>query len=862
MLPADDDDHLVSSVIGKYRLLRKLGEGGMGSVYLAERTEDFEQQVALKLILEGLHEETTLNRFRIEQQALAALQHPNIVQMVDAGESENGIPYLAMDYVDGEPLDIYCDRLCLTVRERIEIFLQVLEAVEYAHRRFLIHCDLKFSNILVTAHREARLLDFGVTKLLQPELFALDSGVTKATLRPFTPEFASPEQLKLGVLTTATDIYSAGVVLYQLLCGVHPFEPLRGDPVKLLRAICDQDPVAMSSHVAKCRKTNGVLAESVARQRSTKVGDLVATLTGDLDAILGKTLRKEPEERYENVAQLAADLRRYLANQPVLVRNPSPGYRFAKFLRRNRTLAIASAAVLLAVALGAGAWLSQFWRAHQSRVLATSRFADVRQLTNALLFDFYDAVAKLPGATPAQENLVRWSLSYLDDLSRRDSSDPTLRLELAESYRKLGNLLGNPYENNLGKPDDAIATLTKGLLVIEPRTEADRAASLSRDAMLTMARLYGSRSEVRWMANQTELCLKDGAESLRQFDKLAEQYPKDAQIQMETAAKHEAYADLFAGAYQVDFDVKTALKHLQIAMDYGRRAIAADPTYVRPYRALGIFQMKVADAVAYDDPEEAITEYQEAAKLFDQVPSNGQNELATKRARRSLVFRSAWSYSALGRYREAIAMYRSVIEDHREGIRLDPENERVHWDYAVLMRQLAEAHFYAGEWAEALEGFTECTETMKGFFEGGIKGERRAAYGEAMVYRGTMLARLGRSAEAERFTARGLAVLKEELAVADAGESLLQRAAEAFIVALPARFRDPGLALDLLDRRIGTGDDSDAFQRLLRAEALAAAGKTAEAVKEAKKALASTTRKANVNNWNRLQAVAALGGKK
>lgn len=848
-------DHLPGSSIARYRVIRKLGEGGMGAVYLAKRTEDFEQYVALKLILDGLHLESTVLRFHVEQQALAALQHPNIVQMVDAGVSSEGIPYLAMDYVDGEPIDRYCDRCLLSVSQRVELFLQVLDAVEFAHRRFLIHCDLKPSNILVTTEGQAKLLDFGVTKLLQPELYGMEDGATKATLRPFTPEYASPEQLQSGTLTTATDAYSAGVVLCRLICGQHPFEALIEDPVKLMRGICESDAEPMSRRLHRLIKSDRPRADQIAVARSTDVRRLATDLAGDLDAIVAKALRKEPEKRYAGAAQLAADLRRYLANRPVEARVGNFRYRASKLLRRHRALVSSAALVLLVLGTGVGGWVWQAWRAEQSRVRAAARFSDVRKLTNHLLFDFYDAVSQLPGATPAQENLVRWSMSYLDDLSRRESSDPTLKLELAESYRKLGNLLGNPYENNLGKPEEAIGTVTKGLVVMEQYAGA---GGDSRDVLLTMARLYGARSEIRWMANQSELCMKDAEESARLYDDLSRRFPDDYEVQMETAAKHDSAADLYAGAYQLDFDVAKALEHLNAATGYAKRAIAADPTQVRPYRALGIYQMKIADAMAYTDPEGAIDVYNEARRLFDEIPAAGKAELATKRAERALIFRSAWSYSALGRYAEAVAMYASLVAEHEESIRLDPTNEKVHWDFSVVLRQRGEAMQYNGDYSGALADYSRCIDLVDRFLGDGLRGERRAALGEVMVYKGIVLAHLGRMHEAEAITRRGLEILTAELNEPDVGESLLQRAAEAFIVAKPDSLRNPRLALALLDRRPDAKKEQDAFYLLLRAEALAAMGRVNEAASLARHTMTISTRNENVNYWKRLQVIASL----
>jgi non-specific serine/threonine protein kinase/serine/threonine-protein kinase len=857
---------LIGNVIGKFRIVRMLGEGGMGSVFLAERTEDFDQQVALKLILDGLHDDAILARFELERQALASLQHPNIVRIVDSGVSSTGLPYLAMEYVDGLPIDRWCDQHRVSVSDRLKLFLQVLDAVEYAHQRFLLHCDLKPSNIFVASDGHVRLLDFGVAKLLNPESFGFGEGLTQATLRPFTPDFASPEQLKSGVLTTATDVYSAGAVLHALLCGQAPFEELRDDPVKRIRAVCAQDPEPLSRRASTLALSNPPDAQRIAEGRSTSPEALVSTLRGDLDAIVSKALRPQPEQRYPNASAFAADLNDTLACRPVAARPPSVGYRLSRFAARNR-VAVASGALLTVVlALFLGAWLSQFWRAQQSRARATARFADVRRITNSLLFDFYDTVAQLPGATPAQENLVRWSLRYLDDLAARNASDGTLQLELAEGYRKLGDLLGNPYMNNLGKPAEAVDAFAKGLALLHAPTkspgptyfQAEFLRTQPRDGLLAMARIYRSQSQIRWLAGESDLCIEDADRSLQLFVHLAQSYPKDYEVQMETAAKLESHADLYAGAYWVVADVARARSLLEDAESYARRAIAADPSQVRPYRALSIFRMKLADLLADSDPAASIPLFDEAMRLIEAVPEAGRMEAATQRVRRVIVFRAAWSQSATGNHTKAVEMYHSVLAEHEEAVRLDPTNEQAHWDLAVLLKQSGEARLYGEDFEGALADYSRCVSVIDSYYQGELDGERRAALGEVLVYQGVALGRLGRTQEAALATRRGLSILETEVAKPEQSASLLQRAARSYLLALPRELRKPRAALALLDRNRDESKDENSLRLALRAEAAAELGDPANAAALARKAMTLTSEKENLNEWKRLQRLAAL----
>jgi serine/threonine-protein kinase len=330
-------------VIGPYRVLRRLGRGGMGEVLLAERADGaFEHRVALKIVRGGPGREEIAERFRHERQILARLRHPNIASLYDGGATEDGAPYFAMEYVEGERITDHADRLRLGVDDRLRLFEAVCAAVTHAHRNLVIHRDLKPGNVMVTADGAVKLLDFGIAKLLDPE--AGDAGAT--THLYLTPAYASPEHVRGLPTSTATDVYSLGVVLYELLSGRHPHGDTARTP-EVVRAILEEEPKDPSAVVT--HDTRGATASQIAERRSTAPAELRRRLRGDLDNIVARALRKNPEERYGSVEDLRADLERYRRSLPVEARPATAGYRLRKFARRNRAAVLAGGVLLVAL---------------------------------------------------------------------------------------------------------------------------------------------------------------------------------------------------------------------------------------------------------------------------------------------------------------------------------------------------------------------------------------------------------------------------------------------------------------------------------------------------------------------------------
>jgi serine/threonine protein kinase/tetratricopeptide (TPR) repeat protein len=354
---------MIGRHVGAYRILSETGQGGMAVVYLAERADqEYHKRVAIKMVKPGINHEEIIRRFRNERQTLAGLDHPHIVKLLDGGTSEEGWPYLVMDFVEGTPIDQYCDSHRLPIRERLEIFRTVCQVVHYAHQQRVIHRDLKPSNILIACDGVPRLLDFGIAKLLHPD-FSQTSPATTGDWRPMTPEYASPEQLRGEPVTNATDIYSLGVLLYQLLTGHRPYRTTLSSWSEIERVVCKEDPPRPSTVVSRTeeevstdvKKHDDTTPESISLARQTSPDELRRCLQGDLDTIVMMALRKEPERRYASAEEFSNDIARHLSSRPVKARQATVVYRTGKFLSRHRE-SVAAVVIATVLMVGLGLW--------------------------------------------------------------------------------------------------------------------------------------------------------------------------------------------------------------------------------------------------------------------------------------------------------------------------------------------------------------------------------------------------------------------------------------------------------------------------------------------------------------------------
>lgn len=413
-----DAVQLEGARIGPYRVLRELGRGGMGVVLLAERVEGgFEQRVALKLVRRGLDSAEILARFAVERQILARLQHENVARLLDGGATEAGQPYFAMEYVEGVPLTDYCERQRLGTAGRLRLFLQVCDAVDYAHRNLVVHRDLKPSNVLVSPRGQVRLLDFGIAKVLAaaPDAVGRTSAVTQVEARALTPQYAAPEQLRGLPVSTSTDVYSLGVVLHELLCGRPPYRVDGLSPAEVERLVVEKEPPPCSSAVA------GPGTAALARE-----------LRGDLDTIVAVALRKEPERRYASVGALADDVRRHLAGRPVAARGDRWTYRASRFVRRHRVGVAASAVMGLTLV---GGVVATVWQAREA-LRQARRAEEVKRFTFSL-FELSDPDAAKGKEVTARELLERGARRVEAELAGQPELQSEMLLYLGGIYHRL-----------------------------------------------------------------------------------------------------------------------------------------------------------------------------------------------------------------------------------------------------------------------------------------------------------------------------------------------------------------------------------------------------------------------------------------
>jgi serine/threonine protein kinase/tetratricopeptide (TPR) repeat protein len=449
--------------IGPYRIVQVIGEGGMGMVYQAVRVDDlYRKLVALKVVRRGMYSGVAIRKFETERHILAHLDHPNIAKLLDGGTTSDGQPYFVMDFIAGTPIDEYSDNAKLPPDERLKLFLTVCSAVQYAHQNFVVHRDIKPQNILVTPEGSVRLLDFGIAKLLDPE--AEGPSETISVVQMMTPEYASPEQLHNKPVTTASDTYSLGVLLYVMLTGHKPFVFMTRSVQDICDVIRDNEP-RRPSEVAAIEETTTsgrvVTAEGVAAARATRPDKLIHKLSGDLDTILLMALRREPGRRYTSVEQLAGDIENYLAGRPVAAREDTFSYRASKFMRRHQGAVIAAGFSVFLLIAGT---ITTSWEAHvatMERERAERRFNDVRRVANSLLFDVHDAIRNLPGSTPARQIIVTKALEFLDHLAQDAGEDRSRQRELAAAYERVGDLQGQ------GQVKGALISYQKALSIRE-----------------------------------------------------------------------------------------------------------------------------------------------------------------------------------------------------------------------------------------------------------------------------------------------------------------------------------------------------------------------------------------------------------
>jgi serine/threonine protein kinase len=636
---------LAGQTLGPYTLISQIGQGGMGSVWLARRSDGrFERQAAVKFVNIALAGRATEERFKREGSILGRLTHPHIADLLDAGVSSDGQPYLILEYVDGEAIDQYCDEHKLDVEARVRLFLDVLAAVAHAHANLIVHRDIKPSNVLVTTGGEVKLLDFGIAKLLEDE--GSSASATQLTLEgggALTPQFAAPEQVTGGAVTTATDVYALAVLLYLLLTGQHPAGPGPHTPARLVKAITETEPLRPSD------TTSSANAGSIAEKRATTADKLHRLLRGDLDTIIVKALKKNPQERYASVTGFADDLQRYLKHEPISARPDALGYRAAKFLRRNRTVvALTAAAIVLVI----GSLSTGLYVANRQRKIAEQRFAQVRQLANKFI-DLDARIRGLQGSTKVRLQMVSDSLQYLRSLEGEGHVGKELALDIAFAYVRVAHAQGDPTSPNLGQFAEAKESLNQAskfvdaILADDPKNRRALfiAATIAHDRMI-LADADGRHEESLAYA-------KDAASLIERF------------LSLGNADAGEVYS--MAYFYTNVADIAVNCRRFDDGIRYCRRALEISHSVERARIGEGSIYEALADTLRQSgDLEGALKTSNQAVELEQQQAATGHAALLINLGyalnTKGMILGRADAEPSLGRSGEALAAFQKAID--------------------------------------------------------------------------------------------------------------------------------------------------------------------------------------------------------
>ena len=685
----------------------------MGTVYLGVRADDaFQKRVAIKVLKRGMDTDSIVRRFRHERQILASLEHPFIASLLDGGSTPDGRPYFAMEYVEGQPIVDYCDTHRLGTAARLELFRHVCTAVQYAHQNLIIHRDIKPANVLVVAEGTPKLLDFGIAKLLNPELAGQTLAPTAPGLQLMTPEYASPEQVRGDAVSTATDVYSLGVLLYELLAGRLPYRLTSRAPADIIRIVCESEPMRPSTAITSIdpeppgeaatgsephHASKSTAAWKPTRRLTVDADRLRRQLAGDLDNIILKALSKEPRRRYASVDQFSEDVRRHLAGLPVIARKDTWGYRTTKFVRRNRAAVVTLAATFAVLVAGI---IGTTWQARAARVeraRAEQRFGDVRQLANAFLFDFHDSIADLEGSTPARKLVVTKGLEYLDRLAQDAGDRVDLRRELAAAYMKVGDVQGRPFWPNLGDTAGALASYRKAVSLYESITGD---AALRRELALAYMRL----SDVLTAAGDSATSLSFAQKSLAIEREVSADATDTPAARRALVASYTRVGDMLAATG----NVTGALEHRRTALAIMEAVMAQAPDDVANIRQLGVAYQKLGNTLGnpnapnLGDHAGGLAALERSSEIFRNASARYPSNAMFRRNHAVAESNAADILFAMKRVDEALARERRSLAVYEGQAKADPANAAAQNDLAIGYSKIAQLMEAIGKPAEGL----------------------------------------------------------------------------------------------------------------------------------------------------------------
>jgi tetratricopeptide (TPR) repeat protein len=725
-----------------------------------------------------------------------------------------------MEYVDGKPIHRYCEEHHLSQAQRIQLFLRVCEAVQFAHQNFVVHRDLKPDNILVAEDGTPRLLDFGTAKLLSPSLDQQDSQFTRMGCLSFTPQYASPEQVLGNPITTATDTYSLGVLLYRILTGEPPYELKEATTGEMLRVICEEAP----------------------RKPSLEAGS-GKRLDADLEAILLKALRKEPQERYLTAERLADDLRAYLEGRPVAARRGSMRYLAGKFIRRHRW-SLAAAAVLVVTLLAgvAGvAWQAtvanrERRKADEERRKAEARSADLRQLSKSLLTELDEAIQQIPGTTGAQKLLVTSVLKHLDRMAADSQGDRQTQLDLANAYTQLANLQGSPYNQNLGDTAGALASVNKAIALSTPFAGSN---SKDRDAIHALANAQLARSGILASNAPIQEVVASTQEASANYDRLAAIAGIGPEEMFDMANGYDVLGDEL-GIIQDDSlnDLPGALAAYRRYLGLNKQALNLDPKLGWARRGLVLGQQKIVEVEMDADPAQALKDALTGLQNISALPKTDRESLPMQRSNNALHLDEAYALVQLGRYSDANEILTATVRDFKRLVAADPQDMRALMDMSVSLIQSSNDYEIEADPALALSADDRrksLADAEKSFSaelaalqtlvkRGGSGGLWDPFVADAQVNLGSIQSMLHKGEKPAELVKKGLATLKGMASKNQVSPDILDSAAQDLLYAEPASLKDPRLAVSCAERAVALTHRRMPSRLLTLAQAYRAAG--------------------------------------
>jgi tetratricopeptide (TPR) repeat protein/predicted Ser/Thr protein kinase len=807
---APQQDPWLGRLLGPFHVEHILGRGGMGVVYLGQRiAEDFQQTVAIKVIARHLRSSPAVSQFLLERETLAHLQHPNIARLLDGGVYE-GVPYVVMEYVDGVRIDALCDDPAITADTTIRLILQLCEAVAYVHRNLILHRDLKPGNVMVTSEGVVKLLDFGTLKLMSA--IAASSDMTQAGMRSVTLRYASPEHIRGDAVSTASDVYSLGMMLYRLLAGHLPE---------------GMDNLPISEYLERL-KTAKIPPPCTGRA-------IPRRLAKDLGAIILKGIRYEPEARYSSVSALAADLSNALADAPVSAREGNLRYRASKFYRRRRTGILGTAAVLLVLAAGLAEVAHQGRIARAQTLRAEAGIESERKLAHLLLFDYFEQLKQLPGSTDAQRKAVTQALTYLDSLTHIPPGS-ALELDKVQAYSQMGMLLGSPYEENLGDAPGSIKILEKVIPVAQRMVEKDphnlAYLQASAAAQTALGQVYLGTGNPKQAAQY----LIPAGEISRL---IADTPGVGAPMLMQAAYVLNTVGDVYGQESDLSIhDSQNAARTYEQSLTINQKALALDSHCIRCRSGIALEFWKLGMMARQDDQDKAAEYYRNGlATLSVFTPA----EQATTRIRRMDTFirqRLGEVYLSNGHPQEGVRMLEILQHRFQLAVAADKIDTRPRWDLGPLDGMLAEGYKQLRQYEKASDAYRGYVEMMN--FLVHLEPQNRSwqqARAEALLNYGRLQTKLGQLQAGQRASDEGVALIVSLAQKPNAETNELDLAANSLVELHRDPTRDVPLALSFAQRDLAASPHPTVDQLLTLANAQRFASLTAQSKDSVQNAL-------------------------